>query len=164
GNGLSTILEHLRPIDAALVGEPTGMTPMIAQRGLLILKAIARGRSAHPAHTSPSQADNAIMTAAQDLLRLPQFDWGAEHPLLGRCHAHVTMINGGVARNVIPDQCEFFLDVRTTPCESHRALHDRLRAYLRSELHVHSERLVPVETRPDQHIVQAVRRALPERQ
>ena len=40
--GMAEILDHLRPLDAAIVGEPTGLTPMIAQRGLLILKGIAR--------------------------------------------------------------------------------------------------------------------------
>ncbi len=161
GQGLSTILDQLRPIDAALVGEPTGLTPMIAQRGLLILRGVARGRSGHPANTPPDSADNAIMTAAADLLTLRNFDWGPRHALLGDCHAHVTMINGGVARNVIPDTCEFFLDIRTTPNQPHRATYERVKAVLRSELHIHSERLAPVETPADAPIVTAALSALP---
>lgn len=161
GQGLSTILERLRPLDAALVGEPTGMTPMIAQRGLLIIKGVARGRSAHPAGTPMDSGENAIFTAARDLAALSSFDWGGAHPLLGRCHAHVTRIQGGRASNVVPDECEFVLDIRTTPLESHTALFERLRAALRSELRIHSQRLVPVETPADAAIVQAVQRALP---
>jgi len=159
--GLGAILERLRPLDAALVGEPTGLVPMIAQRGLLVLRGVARGRSGHPANTPADDADNAILAAARDLSRLREFDWGPRHPLLGRCHAHVTMISGGVARNVIPDQCEFHLDVRTTPLESHARLYRRLRDYLHSDLRVHSDRLVPVETDRAAAIVQAVLRALP---
>ena len=162
GQGLGTIRDELGPLDAALVGEPTGLVPMIAQRGLLILRGVARGRSAHPANTPADSADNAIMTAARELTRLRDFDWGPEHPLLGRCHAHVTTIHGGVARNVIPDACEFCLDIRTTPLESHADLLGRLRAHLACDLHVHSDRLVPVETSPNASIVQAVRRALPD--
>jgi acetylornithine deacetylase len=161
GQGLGTILEAIRPIDAALVGEPTAMTPMIAQRGLLILKGVARGQTGHPANTPPDSGRNAIFTAAEDLVRLRSFDWGPAHPLLGRCHAHVTRIAGGIANNVVPDACEFLLDVRTTPVETHGALVERLRAVLRSELHVHSERLVPVETDPRELIVQAVLNARP---
>ncbi len=162
GQGLGVVLPQLQPLDAALVGEPTGLVPMTAQRGLLVVKGRARGRTAHPANTSPDAADNAILTAARDLLALRDFHWGPAHPLLGRCHAHVTRIEGGFANNVIPDVCEFTLDIRTTPCETHAALCARLTSALRSELRVHSDRLVPVETPGDAPIVQAVRRALPD--
>lgn len=161
GQGLATILDELQPLDAAVVGEPTGLVPMIAQRGLLMLRGTARGRSGHPANTSMDSPDNAIFTAARDLAGLRDFDWGPPHPLLGRCHAHVTKISGGVALNVVPDVCEFHLDIRTTPGESHQCLFDRLARTLRSELTIHSARLEPVETNPDEPIVHAVRRALP---
>lgn len=155
GNGLSATLPDLGPIDAALVGEPTGLTPMIAQRGLLIVMGIARGRTGHPAHTPPDAADNAVLNAAADLSRLGEFDWGPVHPLLGRTHAHVTQIRGGVARNVIPDACEFSLDIRSTTAETHDALFARLQRQLRSDLRIHSKRLVPVETAATEPIVAA---------
>ncbi len=161
GAGLGTILENLKPLDAAIVGEPTALVPMIAQRGLLILRGVARGRSGHPANTPADSADNAILMAARDLSRLAEFDWGSIHPLLGRCHAHVTKIAGGVALNVIPDTCEFWLDVRTTPGEPHESLVERLRASVKSELHVHSARLEPVDTSANEAIVRAACRALP---
>lgn len=161
GQGLGTIVQRLGPLDAALVGEPTSLVPMIAQRGLLVLKGRAAGRTAHPANTPPDQAANAIVAALRDIMRLAEFDWGPAHPLLGRTHANVTRIAGGVANNVIPDSCEFVVDVRTTPIESHAALVARLRAALECELSIHSDRLVPFETRPDEPIVQACLRALP---
>jgi len=160
GNGLGAVLERLKPIDAGIVGEPTDLTPMTAQRGLLIVKGVAHGRTAHPGNTPPERAENAIQIAADDITRLREFDWGPTHPLLGRCHAHVTIIQGGVARNVIPDACEFFLDIRTTPLEAHPALFERLRRFLKSELVIHSQRLVPVQTDDDERIVRAVGAAL----
>ena len=135
---------------------------MIAQRGLLILRGVAHGRSAHPAHTPFADANNAILNAADDLAKLSEFDWGSEHALLGGCHAHVTQISGGVARNVIPDRCEFYLDIRTTPAESHAALFERLSESFDCELTVHSDRLVAVETAESEPIVGAVLRALPD--
>lgn len=155
GQGLSTILHELGPIDAALVGEPTGLRPMTAQRGLLIVMGRAHGRTGHPANTPPESADNAIALAAEDIRRLASFDWGPAHPLLGRTHAHVTQIHGGIARNVIPDACEFTMDIRTTPIESHRTIFERLQSTLRSELRIHSERLAPCETSDDEPIVAA---------
>lgn len=161
GQGLSAVLGRLRPLDAAIVGEPTGMQPMTAQRGLLILKGITRGQSAHPANTPTGLARNAVVAAARAMLQIERFDWGPTHPLLGKCHGHVTTVRGGTASNVIPDRCEFDLDIRTTPAESHRALFERLSAAIDCEFSVHSERLVPVETNPREPIVQAVLSALP---
>jgi acetylornithine deacetylase len=51
--------------------------------------------------------------------------------------------------------------VRTTPAESHAELYERLRRYLRCELLVHSDRLVPTETDAGAAIVRAVQNALP---
>jgi acetylornithine deacetylase len=161
GEGLGTVLEELRPLDGAIVGEPTGLVPMTAQRGLLILRCLARGVTAHPANTPPDKADNAIVRAAADIARLAEFDWGPRHPLLGRCHGSVTRIEGGVALNVIPDRCEFHLDIRTTPAETHDELIERLRGALHGEVEVRSRRLVPVETDADTDIVRAVLAALP---
>lgn len=155
GNGLSAILEQLRPLDAAIVGEPTGLTPMIAQRGLLVLRCVASGRTSHPANTPADTPHNAIQNAANDIARLRDVNWGPPHPMLGETHAHVTMISGGVARNVIPDACEFWVDIRTTPAVSHAELVQRIRAALRCEVYVHSERLMPMETGAHEPIVQA---------
>ena len=157
--GLSVILDRLRPLDAGVVGEPTGLAPMIAQRGLLILRGMARGRTAHPANTPPQAAKNAIVMAAEDVLRMQAFDWGETHPQLGRTHGNVTMIQGGFAHNVIPDACEFCLDIRTTPLESHQALYQRLKAHLQSDLTVRSERLVPIDTPANSPIARAACRA-----
>jgi acetylornithine deacetylase len=161
GAGLGTVLDRLRPLDAALVGEPTELVPMIAQRGLLILRGVARGRTSHPANT-PGTDTNAIYAAAAAIQRIRDFDWGPVHLQLGRPHAHVTLIQGGVARNVVPDQCEFFVDIRTTPLESHESLYERLAAAIAPcELHIHSKRLTPIDTPADAAIVRAVCTALP---
>jgi acetylornithine deacetylase len=159
GEGLAEVLDRLNPLDAAVVGEPTGLVPMTAQRGLLILRGVARGRTAHPANTPPEAAENAVAVAAEDVLRLREFDWGPAHPRLGRAHGNVTMMRGGIAHNVIPDTCEYCLDIRTTPLESHAALLARLKTHLRSELIVRSDRLVPIETPEDSPIAKAACRA-----
>ena len=126
----------------------------------MILRGVARGRTSHPANT-PNGSTNAIHLAARAIAALERFDWGPTHPKLGRCHAHVTMINGGIARNVVPDTCEFWIDIRTTPLESHAHLFTRLSAALHCELHVHSDRLNPFETADHEPIVQAALKTLP---
>lgn len=163
GRGLRETLPLMLPIDAALVGEPTDLTPMIAQRGLLILKCVARGRSSHPGNTPSDTPDNAIINAMSAIRQLYGIDWGPPHAMLGACHAHVTRIAGGVATNVIPDACEFWVDVRTTPDQRHTEMIERLRTQLPCEVHVHSDRMVPVSTDPEATIVRSACRAVPGR-
>jgi acetylornithine deacetylase len=155
GKGLGEILPKLPTIEAAIIGEPTELIPMTAQRGLLILKCTAKGKTSHPANTPADSPANAIHTAARDILTINQFDWGPPHPLLGQCHAHTTMINAGTARNVVPDQCEFWIDIRTTPNQPHHELAKKIADALKSEIHIHSHRLVPVETKNNERIVRA---------
>ena len=44
-NGLERALPLLPPVDLAIVGEPTGMRPAIAEKGLMVLDCTARGKA-----------------------------------------------------------------------------------------------------------------------
>ena len=48
----------------------------------------------------------------------------------------VTQISGGIARNQVPDRCEFFVDIRTTPAFDHDQLAAAIDAELESEVQV----------------------------
>lgn len=156
-NGLQALRPHLEPIDAALVGEPTSLRPVTAQKGLLILRVEASGRAAHAARAA--QGENAILKAARDLVRLEGHRLDRVHPLLGETTATVTTIEGGTARNMVPDRCTFYLDVRTTPAYTHDELARHFEELFESAVHVHSDRLVPVETAAGERIVRACRAA-----
>lgn len=143
GEGLATILADLGTLDAALVGEPTGLVPCVAQRGMLMLRCVAKGASAHVAH--PELGDNAIHKAARDITKLAATVFEA-HPLLGTAAPQVTTIQGGLAKNQVPDAVEFFVDVRTTPNLDQAAVARELDAALESEVHVHSARYLPKAT------------------
>ena len=158
-NGLEALRPHLPPLSAALVGEPTEMRPCVAQKGLLILNATAHGRTAHAARAH--LGDNAILRAARDVQKLAAYTFERADPFLGRPSLSVTTIEGGTARNVVPDRCRFTLDVRTTPAYTHEEIVEALQNELESELAVHSDRFVPVATRTSEPIVRACRAALP---
>ena len=160
-NGLEATLPELGHLDAALVGEPTEMQPCIAQKGLLILRLTARGRTAHAARAG--EGDNAIVRAARDISRLERLDFMPPHPELGPVTCNVTMVEGGTARNVIPDTCTFWLDIRSTPDWPHDRLVQFIEEQLESEVHVHSKRLVPTGTDPGEAIVRACLAADPAR-
>jgi acetylornithine deacetylase len=152
GAGLGTILGDLGALDAALVGEPTGLQPCLAQRGMLMLRCVAKGLSAHVAH--PELGDNAIHKAARDIAKLAAKTY-APHPLLGTASPQVTTIQGGLAKNQVPDAVEFFVDVRTTPNLDNASVARDLDAELESEVHVHSARYLPKATPADHPIAKA---------
>lgn len=159
-NGMRALRSVLPRPDAALVGEPTNLVPIIAQKGLLILKAVAHGQTAHAARAH--LGDNAIEKSARDIERLQQLSFSRTDPLMGNPTVSVTMIDGGSARNVIPDRCTFYLDIRTTPAYTHEEITSYLASLLESDVTVHSDRIIPVSTDINEAIVKACLQAAPE--
>lgn len=159
-NGLESLLSNLPPVSAALVGEPTSLRPCIAQKGLLILTALARGRTAHAARAH--RGTNAIHIAVRDLQRLEGLTFSRKNDFLGGITLTPTTISGGSARNVVPDRCSFTMDIRTTPEYTHDEITTRISDLLESDVEVYSDRIAPVSTPLSARIVRACREALPE--
>jgi acetylornithine deacetylase len=152
GEGIRTIKPKLGHIDAAVVGEPTGLHVCTTQRGLLILRCTAHGKASHAAHAH--LGENAIHKAARDISRLAAMEFEG-HENLGATRAEVTQIAGGLARNQVPDRCEFFVDLRTTPNLDHATVADEIGAKLESEVAIHSHRYEPVGTNVSEVVVRA---------
>lgn len=110
-NGIRSILDDIGGIDLAIVGEPTGMQLAIAEKGLLVLRCKARGISGHAAR---DVGQNAILAAIRDIQWFNAFQFPLVSDLLGSVKMTVTMIEGGIQHNVIPDACQFTVDIRTT--------------------------------------------------
>ena len=158
-NGLEQIYPDLPRPSAALVGEPTHMQPCVAQKGLLILRLDATGRTCHAARAE--EGANAISMLVRDVARIETFTFTKVHPYLGKTTANVTMIEGGTARNVIPDKAHAFIDIRSTPSYTHDEIAALLQDELESRVHIHSKRFVPVDTDPNESIIQACLAASP---
>ena len=159
-NGLEQLLANsLPPITAALVGEPTEMQPCVAQRGILILHATSRGKTAHAARAH--LGENAIYRAARDVLAVEAMTFDRVDPHLGATSAAATVIEGGTSHNVVPDSCRITIDIRSTVAYTHSELVALVRDQLESEVHVHSDRYVSVATDVSERIVQACVAASP---
>jgi acetylornithine deacetylase len=158
GKGIREILPELGRLDAAVVGEPTGLEVCTAQRGMLVLRCAARGEAAHVAHAA--LGENAVHKAARDILKLADLRF-EPHPLLGETRAQTTTIQGGRARNQVPDACEFFVDLRLTPNLDACALAERFARELESEVAIHSLRYQAVSTDPSEPVVVAALAASP---
>ena len=136
--GIESVLPLLPKIDVALVGEPTGMQPAIAEKGLMVLDVTAKGKSGHAAR---DEGENAIYKALEDIEWFRNYKWEKVSPLLGPVKMTVTMINAGTQHNVIPDTCTFTVDVRSNECYTNRELFDEIGKNVKSEVKARSFRL-----------------------
>ena len=159
-NGLQQLRPYLPPLDAALVGEPTEMQPCVGQKGLLILRAHAKGQTAHAARAHLGK--NAIYVAARDALKIEAFEFEKSDSHLGKPTITATLVEGGTAKNVVPDVCTLTLDIRSTPAYTHEELIQIINDQLDSEIEVYSKRLIPTSTDPKERIVKACLKALPD--
>jgi acetylornithine deacetylase len=114
-DGLPALLPRLRGI---VVGEPTGLRPVVAHNGVVRWRTITRGVAAHSAR--PALGRSAISTMVRVVAALEErFVPAANrpHPLTGGAAASVNVIRGGTQVNVIPDYCEIECDRRLAPGE-----------------------------------------------
>jgi len=147
-NGLQDLRPHLPEITAAVIGEPTSLAPCVAQKGLLILKIHAHGTAAHAGR--PHLGVNAIPRAMAAIEKLHGLSLDRTDPHLGAPTLTVTTIEGGTARNAVPEHCVFAVDIRTTPAYTHAEIVDAVEQALAGlpgiEIEVYSNRFVPCAT------------------
>jgi acetylornithine deacetylase len=130
-NGIRSLLPELGKIDLAIVGEPTGMNLAIAEKGLIVLDGTAHGKTGHAAR---DEGENALYMAIDDIQWLRSYQFPKVSELLGPVKTTVTQISAGQQHNVVPDQCQFVVDVRTNELYQNQEIVDFLRANMRSEL------------------------------
>jgi succinyl-diaminopimelate desuccinylase len=101
--------------DAALVGEPTDLQPVIAQKGALWLRIFTIGKSAHG--SKPHLGVNAVEKMMKLIERIHFSPLEKEHPLLGKPTLSIGTIQGGTKVNVVPEGCNIEVDRRMLPGE-----------------------------------------------
>ena len=139
-DGMRRALPLLPPISVAIVGEPTAMQPAIAEKGLMVIDGVAHGRAGHAAR---GEGVNAIYEVLDDLVFLRNYRFEKVSPLLGPTVMNVTVIHAGTQHNVVPDRCEFVIDVRTNEYYRNEDVFNFLQENTKSELtarsfHLHS--------------------------
>jgi len=157
-SGLEILIKKIN-YDAIIIGEPTNLNICISEKGLAILKIKSKGRATHAAFGS--KEFNAIYRAAEDINILNGLKFEKKHKFLGLPSIQVTMVNGGIASNMIPDSCEFILDIRSTPVYSNEYLLNLIKKKVNSEIEILSNRIFPKETNIKEKIVQAAKKAAP---
>ncbi|MCX2727656.1 M20 family metallopeptidase [Thermomicrobium sp. 4228-Ro] len=110
--------EDLRP-DAVMVAEPTQNRVCVGERGGVGIRVTVFGRTAHGA--LPWEGVNAIEGMARVITALQHDLWPRlaerRHPYFAPASATISLIEGGVKTNVVPDRCSIYIDRRLIPGE-----------------------------------------------
>lgn len=139
-NGIECILDRIPKIDFALVGEPTLMKMAVAEKGLMVLDCVAKGKAGHAAR---EEGVNALYLAIDDIQWFRTYQFSKISETLGPIKMSVTVINAGQAHNQVPPECRFTVDVRATDAYSLEELLATIQANVKSEVKPRSLRLRP---------------------
>lgn len=118
-----------------IVGEPSGMQPVLAHKGKLNLHVRVRGK---PGHSSdPAKGVNAIYAAAEAIAYVAAearrfaaegpFEDGFDPP---HTTTHVGTVHGGTILNIIPERAEFVMEWRNIPADNCDREAERLKAHV----------------------------------
>jgi acetylornithine deacetylase/succinyl-diaminopimelate desuccinylase family protein len=102
--------------DIGIVGEPTSLRVVTAQRGANWAKITTRGVAAHG--SAPERGRSAIKHMAEIVLQLEETLPADVHPILGGPNINVGTIRGGEKVNIVPAWCEIEVDRRSLPHET----------------------------------------------
>lgn len=106
----------------AIVGEPTALTPIRANKGYCLAEVEVKGVEGHSAY--PESGASAIFRAARFLRRLEELSLGELRAEVDPSFdppfttLNVGLISGGKAKNVIPGSCHFTVEWRPIPAQS----------------------------------------------
>ena len=152
-NGIEYALKYLPPINCAIVGEPTKMQMAVAERGLLVLDAVALGKAGHAAR---NEGENAISLAIKDIEWFNTYQFPYVSPLLGPVKMSVTSIEtDNKAHNVVPAECRFIVDIRVNEHYSFEEVLDVIRSNVRCQFTPRSLRLRSTMIPEDHPLVKA---------
>ena len=149
-NGITRALPLLPHIDLAIVGEPTGMNPAVAEKGLMVLDVIAHGKSGHAAR---NEGVNAIYEALDDMRWIRDYKFEKVSEFLGPTKMTLTVVNAGTQHNVIPDKCTMLVDIRTNEFYDNEEVFEFIRQHLKSEVKAHSFRLKSSRIDPEHPLI-----------
>ena len=120
-----------------IVGEPTGMVPALAHKGVYRWRCCVKGKAAHSSQTP--RAVNAIEAASRVVAQVADMAdrWRADGPWYPGFEvpcttAAVGVMHGGIADNVVPEDCHFHYEFRNLPGTDADAMQARVTGYAAS--------------------------------
>lgn len=126
GVGVQTLRDKgfLKDISKGFITEPSDEQIGICEKGALWLNIYVKGKSAHG--SKPELGINAIEKLYEYIFRLKgTMDLYKNHSLLGKSSFAITLINGGVKTNIIPEEAKASVDIRIVPGFDHDEILDK---------------------------------------
>lgn len=152
-NGITSVLQKLGHVDGVIVGEPTGMQPAVAERGLMVVDAEVTGKAGHAAR---QEGVNAIYLAMSDIQKISGMLFSRSSEWLPAPGAQVTMISAGNKHNVVPAGCKYVVDVRSNDRYGNEEILEMLRKICVAEMVPRSTRLKPSWLEAGHFLMEAV--------
>lgn len=151
-DGIESIWSSLPTIDYAIVGEPTLGQMAIAEKGLMVLDCVSKGKSGHAAR---EEGVNAIYNALTDIEWIRTYRFPRVSETLGEIKMTVTIIHAGSQHNVVPAECKFTVDVRVTDAYTLEETLGIIQKNVTCEVVPRSQRLRPSGISSDHPLVMA---------
>lgn len=152
--GVESILSSLPKIDCAIVGEPTLGEVAVAEKGLMVLDCIVKGKAGHAAR---EEGVNAIYQAFDDMDWFRTFAFPKVSPTLGKIKMSVTVIHSGQAHNQVPAECKFTVDVRVTDAYTLEEVLEIIKSNVKCEIVPRSLRLRPSGIEKNHPLIKVVK-------
>lgn len=150
--GIELIWGDLPKIDCAIVGEPTLTEIAVAEKGLMVLDCLVKGKAGHAAR---EEGVNAIYESLKDIEWFRTYSFPKVSEMLGQVKMSVTVIHAGQAHNQVPAECKFTVDVRATDAYSLEELLETIEQNVSCEVTPRSLRLRPSGIAQDHPLVLA---------
>ncbi|MCH2083855.1 MAG: acetylornithine deacetylase [Saprospiraceae bacterium] len=161
----------------AIIGEPSLMQPIIGQKGITVFETTVYGSAGHSSRIKQEvsaihEAARLIMWLENKMEELIEAGHTDDRFIPNHSSLHIGTIHGGIAPNVIADQCVFHWDCRTIPRDDAWNIYNEFEAYCRQreeimrerfagakiETSMHHPPVVPLNTPEEYEIVDLVKR------
>jgi acetylornithine deacetylase/succinyl-diaminopimelate desuccinylase-like protein len=153
--GIESIWPLFPDIEFAIVGEPTLCKMAIAEKGLMVLDCVAKGKAGHAAR---EEGVNAIYEAMKDIEWFKTYKFPKVSQTLGDIKMTVTIINAGKQHNVVPAECLYTVDVRVSEQYSLEEVLEIIKAHVKSQVTPRSLRMRSSGIPMDHMLVKAAKK------
>ncbi len=118
----------------AIIGEPSMLEPVVGQKGIIFCETRIYGSAGHSSRirnevSAIHEAARLIMWLEQKMETLYQAGQIDDRFTPNHTSIHIGTIKGGIATNVIADECSFTWDVRNIPSNTIEAIVEEFKAY-----------------------------------
>ena len=120
----------------AIIGEPTMMEPTVGQKGICIFETKVNGSAGHSSRIKQEvsaihESMRLVLWLEDKMNRLIADGRTDDRFQPNHTSIHIGKMNGGIAPNVIADECVFTWDVRTIPGDTPEQIAEEFAGYCR---------------------------------